>query len=190
MTMRKDFVAFYLVMAALVIVSVTLLTASCFAQTLHQPTSKQEENLKSFLQGYLRDPFYDHKATRYFSSFIDLKDDGTQQVIVYFTDQRSCGSGGCTTLILTPKDSSYEVVTSITIAWPPIRVLASKLNGWRDIAVQVHGGGVVHPYEAKLSFNGKTYPRNPTVPPAQRLAEKVAGEVVVPLEAEGKPLYQ
>ena len=188
--MRKDFVGFYLVMAAVVIVSVTFLAASCFAQTLRQPTSKQEENLKRFLQDYLRKPSYDYKATQYFSAFVDLKDDGTQQVIVYFTDQRSCGSGGCTTLILTPKGSSYEVVTSITIVWPPIRVLASKLNGWHDIAVQVHGGGIVHPYEAKLSFNGKTYSRNPTVPPARKLQEKVAGEVVVPWEAEGKPLYQ
>ncbi len=167
-----------------------LLAASFFAQTVHQPTPKQEDSLKRFLRGYLKDPSYDYKTARYFSAFVDLKDDGTRQVIVYFTDQHSCGSGGCTTLILAPEGSSYKVVTSITIAWPPIRVLASRLNGWRDIAVQVHGGGIVHPYEAKLSFNGKTYPRNPTVPPARRLTEKVAGEVVVPLDAEGKPLYQ
>jgi hypothetical protein len=48
----------------------------------------------------------------------------------------------------------------------------------------------VRAYEARLSFNGRTYPRNPTVLPARRLTEKVTGEVVVPLDAEGKPLYQ
>src|SRR6266853_773070 len=104
--MRKSFLYFFLMMVAVVMVGFMFLETCCLAQTVHQPTPKQEETLKRFLQDYLRDPVYDYKTTRYFSAFVDLEDDGTRQVIVYFTDQHSCGSGGCTTLILTPNDSS------------------------------------------------------------------------------------
>jgi hypothetical protein len=137
----------------------------------------------------VKDPFYDYKATRYISAFVNLKGDGTRQVIVYFTDKYSCGSGGCTALILAPEGLSYKVITSITIARLPIRVLTTKSNGWHDISVWVHGGGVQPGYEAILSFDGKTYPRNPTVPPARPLLKKVPGRVVIPYEAEDTPLF-
>ncbi len=170
------------VVAAMVIIF-ALRSGDSFAQVAVRPTPKQEENLKKFLQDYRKDPLYDYKTIRYYSAFVDLKDDGVREVIIYFTDRHSCASGGCTTLILRPKGLAYEVVTSLTIAWPPIRVLASKSNGWHDIGVQVHGGSTESPYEAKLSFNGRAYPRNPSVPPAQRLTKKVAGQIVVPLKA-------
>jgi hypothetical protein len=147
--------------------------------------------LKRFLQNYVKDPSYNYKGTRYVAAFVNLHSCHAQQVIVYFTDQYSCGSGGCTMLILTPRGSSYNVVTSITIAWPPIRVLATKSHGWHDIAVWVEGGGIQPGYEAKLSFNGKSYPSNPTVPPARRLKGKVPGSVVIPSTAleTGKRLF-
>ncbi|GAC1665228.1 MAG: hypothetical protein NVS9B4_20880 [Candidatus Acidiferrum sp.] len=110
-------------------------------------------------------------------------------MIIYFTDQQSCGSGGCAALILAPKDSSYKVVTKITIARLPIRVLTTKSNGWHDLGVWVQGGGIQPGYEAKLSFNGKKYPGNPSVPPARHLRGKVAGEVVVPITAKGTTIY-
>ncbi|HXM09988.1 MAG TPA: hypothetical protein VN946_08595 [Terriglobales bacterium] len=185
--MRKTFLYFELTMVEVVVSSFLFLVgAGCLAQPLPQPKSKQDNSLEIFLRDYLRDPF---KTTRYFSAFVDLKGDGTRQVIVYFTDQHSCGSGGCTTLILAPTASSYQVVASITVVWPPIRILETKSNGWHDIGVMVHGGGIVKPYEAKLSFNGTTYPSNPTVAPAHRLTKKIAGEIVVPLDAQGVPLY-
>ncbi len=117
---------------------------------------------------------YDSSTTRYISAFASLGGLKTKDVIVYFTDQHSCGSGGCTTLILAPSGHSYRVVTSITIGWPPIRVLASKSNGWHDISLWVQGGGIQPGYEATLSFDGVSYPSNPSVLPARR-AENKAG---------------
>jgi hypothetical protein len=151
----------------------------------------QEDSLKRFLQDYVGSSAND-KTTQYFSAFVDLKGDGTHEVIVYLSGDGWCGSGGCTMLVLAPKDFSYKVLTNIPITRPPIRVLATKSNGWHDLAVRVQGGGIARAYEAKLSFNGKTYPTNPSVPPAQRLPKNEAGEVVVPVTAlteGGKPLY-
>jgi hypothetical protein len=165
------------------------------AQAVQQPTSRQEESLRRFLRDYLGAPdpsFEPMEPTLYSAAFVDLKDDGTREVIVYVTGRAWCGSGGCITLVLAPKGSSYTLITEITITRPPIRALISKSHGWHDITVVVQGGGIIEPYEAKLSFDGETFPSNPTVPPAQELTEKVPGKVVVPLSAlteGGKRLY-
>jgi hypothetical protein len=110
-------------------------------------------------------------------------------VIVYLVGGAWCGTSGCLTLILVPKDSSYAVVAEMTAAQRPIRVLDTKSSGWRDLGVWVQGGGIQPGYEARLSFNGKEYPSNPTVPPAQPITAKVNGKVVVPRSGTGEPLY-
>jgi hypothetical protein len=190
---RKYFFNFFLMVVMILVTGLMFLAAACFAQSVHRPTRKQEEDLKGFLQDYLRDPVVgDDKTIQYVPAFVDLKGDGALEVIVYIAGQHSCGSGGCNTLVLAPKDSSYRVVTSITITRPPIRVLATKSNGWHDITVQVQGGGIIRAYEAKLSFDGRTYPGNPSIPPARRLVEEVAGEEVVSMTAltqKATPLY-
>lgn len=189
--MQKNLLrSFIWMMAAVVMSSFTLLAADYPGQTQPKPISKQTDSLKMFLRDYAGNPSSSgDKATHYSFAFVDLKDDGTQEAIVYLTGDGWCGSGGCTTLILAPSDSSYRVVTKITISRPPIRILASKSNGWHDISVRVQGGGIVQAYEARLPFNGKTYPSNPSTLPAQRLVGRAPGEVVIPLTRDEMPLY-
>jgi hypothetical protein len=152
--------------------------------------ASQEVALRKFLQSYAaRSAYPEIKATRYVAAFVHLRDDDTQHVIVYLIGGGWCGSGGCTTLILVPKESSYRVLTHMTIAQRPIRVLDTKSDGWHDLGVSVQGGGIQPGYEARLSFNGKKYPSNPSVPPAQPLTTKTSGKVVVPRSATGEPLY-
>jgi hypothetical protein len=190
MNTGRRFLGFYLTMAALVGACSIALPCGCHAQSARQPSPSQKDSLENFLRDYLGDLRADDKTAEYFPAFFDLRDDGTQEVIVYFTGQHSCGSGGCTTLVLAPEGSSYKVVTQIAIAWPPIRVLATKSHGWHDIAVRVQGGGEVRGYEARLSFNGKRYPSNPSTPPSRRLVGKVAGKVVVPKRRRGLPYIE
>jgi hypothetical protein len=179
----------YLVSILILATSSVLLAAASFAQPQVQPSASQEDSLRQVLRDYLKDSGGD-KTARYVSAFVDLRDDGRQEVIVYVTDQHFCGSGGCTALILAPEGSSYRLVTGVTLARLPIRVLRTKSNGWHDLGIWVQGGGVQQGYEARLSFDGETYPRNPSVPPASRIAEKPAGEIVIPVNAKGKFLYQ
>jgi hypothetical protein len=156
------------------------------AETRQPQTWPQETRLKKFLQNYLETP---SANSRYLSAFVHLNDTADTQVIVYLLDESYCGSGGCNTLILKPEGASYRVLTSLTITRPPIHVLTSKSNGWHDIAVQVGGGGILHAYEAKLSFDGKTYPHNPTVSPAKRLSNKPDGKTVIFSNAKPTPLF-
>src|SRR5208282_1408183 len=128
-------------------------------------------------------PTEETKATQYSAAFVDLKDHGAKEVIVYLSSDGWCGTGGCTMLILAPEDTSYRVVTKTTITRLPIRVLATKSNGWHDISVVVAGGGIQPGYEAELSFDGKTYPSNPSVPPAHPIDGEARGKIVVPVTA-------
>jgi hypothetical protein len=189
--MRKTLGFYCITVAALA--GGLMLTTGCVAQTLREPISKETEPLKSFLQGYLGkpyEPFERERATRYSSALVDLKGDGTREVIVYVSGRGWCGSGGCIMLILALEGASYRVVTRTTITRLPIRILNTKSNGWHDISVVVAGGGIQPAYEAILPFDGKTYPSNPSVPPARRSPEKIQGETVIPVKAEEQPLYQ
>ena len=50
----------------------------------------------------------------------------------------------------------------MTITHLPIHVLQRRSNGWHDISVTVGGGGILPWRPVALSFDGTTYPSNPT----------------------------
>jgi len=131
-------------------------------------------SLTRFLRGFDED-----RGTRYISVFRDLNGDGVPEAIVYLLGRAWCGSGGCTTLILERDNDSLKVLTKVTVTRLPIRVLTKASNGWRSLGVWVEGGGIQPGYEAELEFDGGTYPTNPTVPPARRLAVSSEGDVVI-----------
>jgi hypothetical protein len=161
-----------------ILLSIAIFAAIGSARPADPLSPRERISLNIFLRQYLKDADYDYKSTRYVAAVAHLEEN-KRDIIVYFSDPHSCGSGGCTTLVLAPDPvSSYRIVTSITIVWPPIRILATKTNGWHDIGVWVQGGGIQPGYEAVLSFDGRSYPRNPTVPPAKR-AEHARGEVLI-----------
>lgn len=165
--------------------------SSCLAQQEDKRPPLEGSVLKTFLQGYLRDPDDgDDKTTQYSYALTDLDDDRVPEAIVYLIGQSWCGSGGCTVLVLKRNGSSYKVVTHMTVARLPIHVLPSKTNGWHDITVWVQGGGIQPGYAAVLSFNGKKYPNNPSTVPKRLSSEAIKGDIVLQLKRDGDFLYQ
>lgn len=94
----------------------------------------------------------------------DLKGDGQTEQFVYATDSNHCGSGGCTLFVLQHQPVGYRVVLRSTVTRLPIRLLATSSYGWRDLAVDVAGGGVPSG-TVRLRFEGTKYPGNPTLAP-------------------------
>jgi hypothetical protein len=154
----------------------SLLLCACATKTQGPDATSPaaEQSLKRFLQ-----TLDDSKTTRYIAAFRDLNNDGKPEAIVYLLGSNWCGSGGCNTIILAHDDNSWRVVTNISLTRPPIRLLASTSHGWSNLGVWVQGGGTQPGYEAELLFDGKSYPKNPSVAPAQRLMEKADGEVII-----------
>lgn len=153
----------------------------CSAQPLHHPTAMEQARFQAFMSTFIGDSDRSAGDPAHFkSAFVDLKDDGRFDVLVYISGPDLCGTSGCGLVILAPSKSTYKVITATTITWPPIRVLESKTNGWHDLGVWVQGGGVLPGYEAKLKFNGKKYPSNPSV--VQRSKGKTVGQILIPRE--------
>lgn len=120
----------------------------------------------------------DLKIARYRAATADLNRDGADEIILWAQEPVMCGSGGCALFVLTPQGRRYRVVTRMTVTRPPVRVLATSTRGWRDLGVRVSGGGIGQPYEARMRFDGRSYPRNPSVPPAVPI-EGVRGRTVL-----------
>lgn len=147
------------------------------------PSAAKNVSLKQFLQ-----TLDDSKTARFIAAFSDLDGDGADEAIVYMMGGAWCGSGGCDTLILRQKGQVWEIVTEITVTRFPIRVLPTMSNGWHDIGVWVQGGGIRKGYEAELNFDGKTYPRNPTVTPAHQGAGST-GKVLIDAASHSEAVY-
>ena len=127
----------------------------------------------------------DHKLTRYTVALADLDGDKRPEALVYAMATSDgggqadlCGSGGCDLYVLAVTPTGYREIADISLARPPVRVLPTTTNGWRDLGVMVAGGGITNGYEARLRFDGHSYPTNPTAPPAVHLKTMV-GKVVI-----------
>ena len=105
---------------------------------------------------------------RYHYHSVDLNGDRQNEQIVQVMGPMTCGTGGCTTLILedasnhTP--SGYDVVTQMTVVNFPVVVSDRTASGWNDLLVMVSGGGAQPGYR-ELKFDGQSYPTNPSIEP-------------------------
>jgi hypothetical protein len=153
------------------------------------PASIPSEPLMVYLRSYLTlgGKVPPDKTTKV--TIVEVKiENGEPEDLVYVSGERWCGSGGCTLLILAPSEASFKLLGKVTIAQLPIRLLPSMQNGHPDIGVTVQGGGIPECYEAVLSFNGESYPRNPSVPPARKISA-VQGKVIIASTEGSVPLY-
>jgi hypothetical protein len=154
------------------------------------PSVAVARSVKAFLRSSLERNDQVDRTARVWLAVVHLSSDGRRQVVAHIEGARLCASGGCATLVLNPAGKSFQVVGNLTQGWPPISVLPGKTNGWHDLGVWVHGGGILQGYEVALPFNGTAYFRNPTVPPARRLVGHVKERVVISGREPGEPLFE
>jgi hypothetical protein len=145
------------------------------------------EALRAFLQTSFADARENYGDTSYVAAFADLNGDGRDEALVSLHSGLFCGSGGCALYIYTPAGGSWREVAEVTIVNAPVRLLATRHRGWRDLAVHVRGGGFELPREARLTFDGRTYATNPSLAP--RLRGRVPGRVLIADDAGGRPLF-
>ena len=128
-------------------------------------------------QRFAQDVRGDTSALQYAKADVDLDGDGKPEVLVYVGGSMMCGSGGCDLVVLKREGAGFRQVGDLSVVQLPVGVLASKTNGWRDLAVTVSGGGSPGGI-MKVPFDGKAYADNPTVSPAEPVAS--IGKMVIP----------
>jgi len=155
--------------------------ASLAVGTAQAQAPQRPDTLRAFLQQTVGG----ERETQYMLAYADLNGDRRDEALVFLTGPAWCGGGGCRLLVLTPVRGSWRVVARTTVTNPPIRVLSSSSRGWRDLGVRVAGGGV-RAYEARLRFNGRAYPGNPSMIEPSRTT--LTGRVLIG-DGEGRPLF-
>jgi putative lipoprotein len=129
----------------------------------HGQNSDLDRAFLAYLAKTNVDPQY---ANPHQTAFIDLNGDGRQDALVLLENPLYfCGTGGCTMLVFKSIPSGFEFVSLSTLIRGPVLVSETRTQGWRDLIVEVSGGGIVSKQVA-LKYTGSKYPSNPsTLPP-------------------------
>lgn len=136
-----------------------------------------EDQVRAYLQADFEESWRPRDQATFHLATADVNGDGVEEAFVW--NDYICGTSGCPLLVLQRDGAGWKIVADVSITWPPIRLLESSSNGWRDLAVKVAGGGIIPGYEAVLSFDGRSYPENPTVPPARPSDGSAPGRVLI-----------
>jgi hypothetical protein len=121
-------------------------------------------------------------------TFSDLNDDHHPEAIVHLAGPNFCGSGGCTTFVLTETEAGWFSVGRMTVSRLPIYRLPMHHEGWFDLGVYVSGGGI-QPSVRAVRFDRGSYRSNPTKGPAVgRLPQEAT--VLLPATSEFIPIGQ
>ena len=130
-------------------------------------------------------PYAERKQIKYAYSLVDLNGDGANEALVYVDAGMVCGTGGCGLDVFARHGPAWHRVASMTIGYAPIQVLPTKTNGWHDLGIYSRFSAT-EGNQARLRFDGATYPRNPSVPPAEPMP--AASENIV-IKGATTPLF-
>jgi hypothetical protein len=134
----------------------------------------------------------------------DLNQDGRSDALVLLGSPNWCGTGGCTLLVFEgmenqdplpgEPDDTYTLVSRISLVQEPLIISDTATNGWQDLILEVSGGGAT-PGQVVLTFDGSTYPTNPSVLSPLPDNTEVSGKAVfspdLPFRALGdKPVWE
>ena len=146
--------------------------------------SSQAESLHAFLRSSFAEIRESSPEASYTAAFADLNGDGRNEALMWSTASFFCGSGGCALYIYTPDGASWRQVSELTIATVPVRLLATRTRGWRDLALFVRDGGMGLPRQVRMRFYGNDYSLSP------RLRGRTGGRLLITDETPSRPLFR
>jgi hypothetical protein len=127
-------------------------------------------------------------SLRYAWNRVDLNGDGTPEVVATVVGPFVCGTGGCPLLIFQERKGSLVPLTTMSLFKEPLIVSERRSNGWKNLISRVRLDAARSTY-AVLPFDGRSYPTNPSVPPAQPLQKKEPGTAYLSWDPSGKALH-
>lgn len=150
-------------------------------KTDKQVDEKTQNNLTEALNSYLQELGANVETEQtYKTEYIDLNDDGIKDALVLMNTPDWCGTGGCSLFIFQGGENKFEFLSSSSLINQPFTVSETKTNGWRNLIVEVRGGGAT-PQTVTLEFDGKFYPSNPSLEPPITEETTVEGVKVFPI---------
>ena len=150
-------------------------------KTGKQVDEQTQQNLTDAVNSYLQELGANVETEpTYKTEYIDLNDDGIKDALVLMNTPDWCGTGGCSLFIFQGTENNFEFLSSASLIQQPFTVSKTKNNGWRDLIVDVRGGGAT-PQTVVLKFDGEIYPSNPSLEPSINDETTVEGVEVFPI---------
>lgn len=125
---------------------------------------------------------------RYAWNRVDLSGDGSPEVVATVVGPSVCGTGGCPLLIFQERRGRLEPITTMGLFKEPLIVSDQRTRGWRNLITRVRLDAARSTY-ALLAFDGRSYPTNPSVPPARPLRGPARGTAYLGWDSSGKGLH-
>lgn len=108
------------------------------------------------------------KDFKYMSGSSDLNGDGRAEVFVWVPSPVFGGTSGYPLLLFERKGRGYRLIWASEQVWTPLVVLNTSSFGWRDVAVQMGGGGEEMHYVV-FRHGRRAYPKEPASISARRV---------------------
>jgi len=155
------------------------------------PHAADRPNVMRFLRAYfLHQQDTPDPSVRVAIAFADLNGDRRPDAVVYVSGGGYCGSGGCTTVVLAARGTSYRVVMYAPITFKPVRLLQATTRGWRDIGLISKGeltGDRFEYDEIEESFRGARYRERRSASPIR--PGSLPGRTLIAVGDPGTQLY-
>ncbi len=149
------------------------------------PVSPEQRALWRSLGAYLADN--GDPSSPFMTEFIDLNLDGTEDALVLMGPPDWCGTGGCTLLVFEGTGNDFQFRSRTTLVQTPFTVSENQTQGWRDLVLEVSGGGAT-PATVALQFDGQEYPLNPSTLEPLPADSEIAGSEVFSGTADFRPI--
>ena len=145
------------------------------AEKIYLSEKNKNLEIENIIKNYLEYSSY-FGDLRYLYNYIDLNDDGREEILVYLLGDYVSGTGGSTMIII--NSESMEIMEEFTLINNPIMISAEKTEGFKNIIVPVYGGGEKLHF-VQLKYDGKNYESNPSVVEEYYKDRKFKGEILI-----------
>lgn len=109
--------------------------------------TKEYPELAAFLISYYQIPEEYASETRYYYNYVDLDDDGVQEIFALVVGEYTQVPFGDPALILSAQeDGTFGVVESFEGVRTPVTIAEHTTNGWHDIIYREYGRGAEDGY--------------------------------------------
>ncbi|MEA4989127.1 MAG: M56 family metallopeptidase [Anaerovorax sp.] len=96
------------------------------------------------------------EKTFYYYNYVDLNDDGNDEIFAVVMGPYTSGTGGSTGMILSQNNGTLTVQQILSLIRTPIIISENTTNGYHDLLVEYSGGGV-EPSYVSLTYKDGAY---------------------------------
>lgn len=114
--------------------------------------------LAEFLAGYYQIPEKYQCETRYYYNYVDLNDDGTEEIFAVVIGEYTEVSFGDPAVILSREGEVFSVIEAFEGIHTPVTISDNLTNGWHDIMYQEYGPGAEYGFRiCRYNPDGRSY---------------------------------